>query len=223
MASPSRLACRSMAAMFGRAVPLGGVLARTVVLALAFIGLAQAQNPGAYQIDPQASRIEIHVFRGGFLASLGDNHVIHLTRFSGTTEGTRAGVWQVHVIGEAASLKVMDPGASDSTRQTVQEKMLGPAQMDVARYPTIELRARSVLPGDDAKSWRMLADVTVHGVTRQVEFPLAWSQNGDQLRVQGERKLMLRDFGIEPIRIGLGAVKVRNEFELTYDIALRSQ
>ena len=98
--------------------------------------------------------------------------------------------------------------------------MLGPSQLDVTRYPAIELRSRSVLPGNTDRSWRMLAEVTLHGVTRQVEFPLAWSQSGERMRVWGKKELLLRDFNIQPIRKALGTIQVRNEFELVYDIAL---
>jgi hypothetical protein len=33
----------------------------------------------------------------------------------------------------------------------------------------------------------------------------------------------LRDFGIEPISKGLGTVKVKNEFEVVYDIHLHRE
>ena len=41
------------------------------------------------------------------------------------------------------------------------------------------------------------------------------------LRVRGKKKLLLRDFKIEPISKGLGAVQIRNDFDLIYDIILR--
>lgn len=197
--------------------------AGALVLMLSLAGGARAQTPGAYRIDPQASHIEIHVFRAGLFGGLGDNHVIVLGRFSGTANAAPGKGWQVQVTGEAASLKVVDPSASEATRQQVQEKMLGPSQMDAAHYPAIELRSRSAAPGDAKDSWRLRADVTVHGVTRQAEFPLTWSESPGQIHVQGRQTLLLRDFGIEPIRLGLGTVKVKNEFELVYDLVLKRQ
>lgn len=190
---------------------------------IAFAGGAAAQTPGAYRIDPRASHIEIHVFRTGLLGGLGDNHIIVLERFSGTANASAGKSWQIQVTGDAASLKVVDPGASESTRQRIEEKMLGPSQMDAAHYPAIELQSRSAAPGDAKDSWRLLADVTAHGVTRQVDFPLTWSESPGQIHVHGKQTLRLRDFGIEPIRLGLGTVKVKNEFELVYDLVLKRQ
>lgn len=179
-----------------------------------------AQTPGVYTVDPQSSRIEIHVFRGGFLAGLGDNHQIVLNQFSATAQGLDGKSWEVHVKGEAGSLQVVDPGTSESTRQEVQKIMLGATQLDVQRYPTIELRMLSLARGDAERSLGMVAELTLHGVTRQVEFPIAWTQDAGRLRVQGKKPLLLRDFKIEPIRKALGSVQVRNEFEVVYDLTL---
>jgi polyisoprenoid-binding protein YceI len=174
-------------------------------------------------IDSAASRIEIHLFRAGMFGGVGDNHVILLTRFSGMASSSPAAPWTVRVAGEAASLRVVDPGTSVETRGKVQEKMLGPTQVDAAQYPTIGLVSRSLQPGDGDATWRLEADVTVHGVTRAIEFPLRWSEQSGRLRIQGQTSLRLTDFKIQPIRLGFGTVKVRNEFDLVYDVTLEPQ
>ena len=191
-----------------------------LALAVTFAGVSSAQTPGLYSIDSKASHIEIRVFRSGFLSAFGDNHVIGLNHFSGTAKSSGK-TWEVYVVGETASLEVKDPKSAASTRAEVQSTMLGPTQLDVTRYPKIEVRATSLVPGGTTQSWRMIADVTLHGVTRRVEFPLTWRQDGIVLRVSGKKKLLLRDFKIEPISKGLGAVQVRNDFDLIYDIILR--
>ncbi len=199
-------------------------ISRSLVIVLVIAALtarpSRGQAPGVYHIDGQASRIEIHVFRGGFLGKLGDNHQIVASPFSGSAERSGRSAWRVHVMAESGSLQVMDPGVSASTREEIRRTMLGPTQLDTQRFPAIELQSRSLLPGEPDKSWRLLVDLTLHGVTGQVEFPLAWIQDKDRLGVQGRKVLLLRDFGIQPIRKGLGAIQVRNDFELTYDITL---
>lgn len=181
---------------------------------------AVAQASGAYAIDPQASRVEIHVFKTGTFSGLGDNHTIELKRFSGTALRTDSGPWQVKVVGEAASLAVLDPNLSESDRAEVQKTMLGSSQLDVARFPHIEIKSRTVTPGASAGTLQLQADLTLHGVTRPVEFPIAWSEADHGLRAQGAVKLFLRDFGIEPIRKFFGTIQVRNDFEVTYDLRL---
>jgi len=119
-------------------------------------------------------------------------HVIVLGTFSGTAEASAGGPWRVHVLGESVSLQVVDPGASTSTGEEVQQTMLADPVLDRSRFRTIELQSRSLVPGETGRSWRMLADLTLHGVTRQVEFPLSWEQEVDRLRVHGSRKLLLK-------------------------------
>ena len=57
--------------------------------------------------------------------------------------------------------------------------------------------------------------LTIHGQTRSITFPVA-RVNG---RYQGEVAIKQRDFGIEPIRIAGGAVKVKDEMKVQFDIA----
>lgn len=191
-----------------------------VVAAILLAGPCGAQAPGVYRIDHQASRIEIHVFRGGALGGLGDNHQIFVSHFSGTAEQLNGKGWEVRVEAESGSLVVEDPGLSVAARREVQRTMLGPTQLDVARYPKIELVSRAMLPGDMNTNGTMRAEVTLHGVTRQEEFPLAWSEEGDRMRVRGRKELRLQDFHIKPIRKALGTIQVRNQFEVVYDIVL---
>jgi polyisoprenoid-binding protein YceI len=189
-------------------------------LAAAWSGQLLAQGPGVYPINMKASHIEILVYKAGFLSGLGDNHQIALTHFSGFAELSKTQPWQAEVTAEAGSLKVVDPRASASQRREVQATMLGPRQLDVNHFPLITLRSLIFTPTGQDTIWRLKANLTLHGVTRPVEFSLACHQSGDNLRVQGKKMLRLRDFGIEPYSRALGAVRVKNEFEITYDVDL---
>jgi len=190
-------------------------------LAAGCSGQLLAQGPGVYPINMKASQIAIHVYKSGFLSGLGDNHQIALTHFSGFAELSKTQPWQAQVTAEAGSLKVLDPWASASQRREVQDTMLGPRQLDVSHFPLITLRSLTFAPTGKDTIWRLKANLTLHGVTRPVEFSLACRQTGDSLRVQGKKMLRLRDFGIEPISRALGAVRVKNEFEITYDVDLQ--
>jgi polyisoprenoid-binding protein YceI len=196
------------------------LLAFVPLLAMMWAADLSAQIPGSYQIDTAASHIQIYLFRGGFLSMLGDNHLIALEGFSGTAQLLDGKPWWVRMLAEAQSLTVLDPWGSTSERRDVTDTMRGPSQLDIQRYPLIKLQSTSIVHGQQVSDWRLVADLTFHGVTRQVEFLLDCQQTGDRLRVRGKKDLRLRDFNIQPISRGLGAVKVKNEFEVTYDITL---
>jgi polyisoprenoid-binding protein YceI len=195
-------------------------LAFIPLLAILWPARLPGQAPGSYRVDTKASHIQIHLFKGGLLSILGDDHLIDLANFTGTAQLAGDKPWWVHMLGEAASLTVLDPWASASDRREVADTMLGPDQLDVKHYPAIKLQSSSILPGQQEPHWRLLAEVTLHGVTRQVEFLLDCQETGDRLRVRGKKDLHLRDFNIQPISRALGAFRVKNRFEISYDITL---
>jgi polyisoprenoid-binding protein YceI len=190
-------------------------------LAVGYSGQLLAQAPRLYQINMPPSHIEIHLYKAGFFGGLGDNHLISLTHFSGFANLSNAQPWQAQVNAEAGSLKVIDPWASASDREEVQDTMLGPKQLDVSHFPSIALRSLTFEPTGQDTTWRLKADLTLHGVTRPVDFSLICHQTGDDLRVQGKKMLRLRDFNIEPYSRAFGAVRVKNEFDVTFDVVLQ--
>jgi polyisoprenoid-binding protein YceI len=178
------------------------------------------QASGTYRVDTKKSQIEIHLFKGGFLSSLGDNHLIDMTRFSGTADLSKTGPWKAELSADAASLKVVDPWGDPSERKDVEDTMLGPQQLDVTHFPTIELHSFSFDPTGQDTTWHLVADVKLHGVTRKASFSLDCHQIGDKLQIRGKKMFKLTDFNIQPYSRAFGAVKVKNEFEVTYNIVL---
>ena len=180
-----------------------------------------AQQSKVYRLDTKESKIEIHLFKGGFLSSLGDNHLISLTHFSGSADLSPTNPWKAELAGDAGSLKVIDPWGSPSERKEVQDTMLGPQQLDVSHFPSIELHSLSFDdPTGQDSTWHLVADVKLHGVTRKVEFSLDCHQIGGKLQIRGKKMFKLTDFNIQPFSTALGAVKVKNDFEVTYNIIL---
>ncbi|MEJ2009677.1 MAG: YceI family protein [Acidobacteriota bacterium] len=179
-----------------------------------------AQIAGTYRVDTKDSHVEIHLFKGGFLSSLGDNHLIMLTHFSGLADLSGNSPWTAQLTGHADSLKVIDPWGNPSERKEVEDTMLGPQQLDVSHFPMIGLHSLSFDPTGEDTTWHLTADVKFHGVTRKENFSLDCNQFGDRLRIRGKKMLKLTDFHIQPYSRAFGAVKVKNEFEVTYDIVL---
>lgn len=179
-----------------------------------------AQVSGAYRLNPTESKIEIHLYKGGFLGTFGDNHLIDLTRFTGNANFSKTGGWTAELTGDAASLKVIDPWGNPTERQEVQDTMLGPQQIDASHFPSIELHSVSFDPVDHDTVWNLVANVKLHGVTRKVQFSLNCHENGNKLQIQGKRMFKLTDFNIQPYSAALGTVKVKNDFLVTYDVIL---
>lgn len=179
-----------------------------------------AQVCRSYRVNTKESRIEIQLFRGGLLGAIGGNHVITLNDFSGNANFSPADGWKADLLGKAASLTVIDPWGNRAERKDVQDTMLGPTQLDVRHFPSIKLRSLSFNPTDQDTAWRLVAEVELHGVTRKEQFSLDCHQIGDKLQIRGNRMFKLTDFNIQPFSAALGAVKIKNDFEINYNIVL---
>ncbi len=210
--------CASLATVAAQRAPM--LLFLILVLFVGGLEPLPAQVSGSYRVDTKESKIEIHLFKGGFLGMLGDNHLIDLTRFSGKANFSKTDGWTAELSGDATSLKVIDPWGNPSERQEVQDTMLGPQQIDVSHFPTIELHSLSFAPIDHDTVWHLVANVKLHGVTRKVQFSLDCLQNGNKLQIRGKKMFKLTDFNIQPYSAALGTVKVKNDFLVTYDVIL---
>src|SRR5512137_2658737 len=120
------------------------------LLVVALVGMA-LWSPDAwaaeYRIRPEQSELVVLVFKAGFVAALGHDHIVRATLFSGSIRGDpgdpAAAVVDVTVA--AAALAADEPemrkkhdlaaGLSDADRREIQSSMLGETQLRVAAYP----------------------------------------------------------------------------------------
>ena len=183
----------------------------------------------AHRIDAAASGIAIEVYRGGPLASMGHNHVITATEISGH-------VYLAPVLAQSAfdlevpisSLVVDDPDARRAAgegfppdlpaeaRQATRRNMLGVEVLAADDHPTVRLR--SVAISGDRPQLRVTAAMTLRGVTREIEVPVDVQSIGGPLRLSGAFALRQSDYGITPFSVALGALTVRDEVRIRFDL-----
>ena len=110
-------------------------------------------------------------------------------------------------------MRVMDKGISEKDRAEIQQTMLGPKVLDSEKFPTIRFRSTRVELLGEGK-WSLLGDLTIHGETRPVKVRV----EGENGHYRGTAELKQKDFGITPVTVGGGAVKVKNELRIEFDI-----
>jgi polyisoprenoid-binding protein YceI len=166
-------------------------------------------------IDSRQSTVTVRVFRSGVFRAFGDNHIIQAPIAEGSFED--AGALSVHIAFDANRLRVLDPDAPAKDREEVQARMLGPDVLDADRFPTIRFRSTKVEPlGQDR--WMVRGDLELHGQSR----PVALQVKLEKARYTGSATVRQTDFGIQPISIAGGAVKVKDEVTIQFDIASKS-
>ena len=89
-------------------------------------------------------------------------------------------------------------------------------RVDARRYPTIVGEVVSSTQLSDSR-WRLVGDLTFHGVTRQVEGEvLVQTPDPGTVVIEGEHVFDVRDFGVRPPRIGL--LRVHPEVSVTISV-----
>jgi polyisoprenoid-binding protein YceI len=161
-------------------------------------------------IDTEKSTMTVRVFKTGFFSAFGHEHEISAPIQKGSfTEESPSAEMTV----DARQMRVMDKEVSSKDRAEIQETMLGPTVLDTEKFPEIRFRSTQVDRLGGSK-WIVHGDLTIHGQTHPVRVDVE-GQNG---HFRGSAEVKQKDFGITPITVGGGAVKVKNELRVEFEI-----
>ena len=193
------------------------------------IQAADLRGARVFNVDPNASDVQIHVFRGGTLARLGHNHVM-------TSKHVTGRVW-LHPAIERSGLElqfpvselIVDDAAARAAagtdfpgeipsddREGTKKNMLRTEVLDAEHYPDIQLR--SVRIAGSQLNPQVLARITIKGVSRDVSVPALVSVAGSRLTATGAFDIQQTDFGIKPFSIGMGALEVVDRLHIQFKI-----
>jgi hypothetical protein len=165
--------------------------------------------PGSTQTNTPRSTITIHAHKAGLFSGFAHDHVIAAPIASGTLD---AKAMTVQVTVAAKQMKVVDPGASEKDRAEIQATMLGPKVLDPEKYPEIRFQSTHVEKTGD--NYRVSGKLELHGASRELRFDVT----GGPDHYHGKTKLKQTDFGIEPVSLAGGTIKVKDELEIEIDV-----
>jgi len=194
-----------------------------VVLVSGVLCRARSGNLTPYTLDRKQSKLEIHVYREGFLKAFGHDHVISATELSGQMQLAQPNVAESSVtfVAATSSLVVVDPGEAEKDRNEVQSTMLGDKVLDAARYPQIQFTSsgvRSVTQKEGVTELKIEGTLWLHGVEKRVMVPVQLRMIGGNLTADGELPLFQSNYGIAPIKVGGGAVRVKDKLKISFHI-----
>ena len=182
-----------------------------------------AQGSTSYSIDPQQSKMEIHVGKEGAFKAFGHDHLIAAKQVSGDAkfDPQKPAQSSVRLKIPAKSITVIDPGESEKDRKEVQATMESEKVLDVAKFPAITFTSTSVAAAKktpDGWELTLSGKLNLHGVEKPVSFPLRVRADANELHGQGELSILQTDYGITPVKVGGGTVKVRDKLKITFNI-----
>lgn len=171
-------------------------------------------EPRRHPIDSHRSVLKVRVYKGGVLSAFGHDHEIAALVASGSVDTFSR---HVELRVSAATMDVVDPDTSPHDRSEIRNTMLGPDVLDIVRFPQILFGSTAVAqlaPG----LWQVQGNLTLHGQTK----PLTLEVKESGGRFSGHVLLKYTDFGIKPIRVAAGAVRVKEVVRIEFDIRLAS-
>jgi polyisoprenoid-binding protein YceI len=163
------------------------------------------------QARPQHSEITIHVHKSGLFSGFAHDHTVTAPIAQGKLD-TKAMVVEITVA--AKQMKVVDPDVSEKDRAEVQATMLGPKVLDAEKFPEIRFRS-SHAEQISSQHYRVTGKLELHGASRDLSFEVSGDTEGQYL---GKVKLKQTDFGIQPISLGGGTIKVKDELEIEFHV-----
>lgn len=197
------------------------------VLAAACVSAAGARAAEqGYTVVAEQSAVRIHVGKSGVFGFAGHSHDVVAPVAQGTVVADPADLARssVTLSFDAGALKVTAEGEPAGDAPKVQEKMVGPEVLDVARFPSITFRSTSVA-GKEVRAGvydlQVTGDLALHGATRSTVLPLRVEVAGETLTASGKTVLRQTDFGMKPVSVG-GVVNVKNELGVDFRIVARA-
>jgi polyisoprenoid-binding protein YceI len=177
-----------------------------------------------YRIDSAHSRFAVHAYAAGLLSFAAHNHNIAIRDFSGEAEVTYETVEpaSLNMRIRSDSLAVTDK-VSDSDRQKIETTMRNDV-LETSRYPEIAFQSTGASASrlDEGKyQVRIPGTLTLHGTTRSVTITARLDFGTDEFHAVGEFPIKQSQFGIKPVSVAGGTIKVKDEVKLSFDIVGR--
>lgn len=184
------------------------VLALTLgLVAAVWLPLAAQSRP----IAAERSTLTVFAYKSGLFSAFADDHIVRAPIASGSI--SEESPLAVEMTIRSGDLVVLDPELSPDKRAEVQERMRGPEVLDIRQYPEIRFLSKTVTPlGGDR--WTVTGTLTLHGAAREMTF-LVVRQDG---QYRGSTTLKQSEFGIRPISIVGGTVRVKDELKIEFEI-----
>ena len=167
-----------------------------------------AQRQG---IDVSKSSVKIRVFKSGMFSAFAHDHEIQAPIDGGEINSSSNPSVQLRM--DARKMRVLDPEISVASRADIQRTMEGAEVLDVEHFPKISYRSTAIA-STGAGRWEVRGNLNLHGKNQ----PVAVSVSLEGGHYRGSASFKQSQFGITPIRIAGGTVKVKDEVKIEFDI-----
>jgi polyisoprenoid-binding protein YceI len=182
-----------------------------LAICFALAALAAAQDVSKdTPIDAARSTITIHVGKAGLLSAAGHEHWINAPIAGGSIRESDSP--HVEFTVETAAMTVKPDPKVDAKTQAQIQKDMEEMTLDTAKFPKLWFVSQKVERSGAA--WKVEGTLTLHGVSKTVILNVTKDGGAYVSRTT----LKQTDFGIKPVTVGGGVIKVKDQVEIEFRI-----
>src|SRR5262245_50035273 len=175
-----------------------------------------------YRVNSAKSRFTAHVGVGGLLAAAGHPHTIALRDFDGDVQadGDKLESASVRIRIKTESLGEVGKEFDEKEREKVNREVHGEA-LETSKYPEIVFKGQAVSVrqvGEGQYEATLKGELSLHGVTHQISFPVKVRREQRSLRASGEFTILHSDYNPKRLSAAGGTVKATDEIQLSFDL-----
>lgn len=193
------------------------------VLALQMAAAVATRAADRVCVAPGRGFFRIYVDSGGLFGAFGHDHVIEAGQIDGCAiiDNSDLVHSSVSLKFPARALRVVDPKISAEDRASVQSTMENEV-LRVSEYPQVVFESTSAEGAGSTNHINLKGNLTIRGKTQPILMHLVLDRLPDGgYRAAGDYKLKQTAFGITPIRLLGGTVRVKDEVRTEFEIILK--
>lgn len=188
--------------------------------------MAPSTTVELYELDPGVSKFTVRAFASGMFSAFGHNPTLAIRDFEGEAYFSPEELDQARLVMKikSCSLSVTD-NMSDKDRREL-ERTMNQDVLETSRYPEIVFESSKVSAskaGDGQFFVNLVGTLTLRGVSNNQAIAAQIALTGDMLRAHGEFSVSQSTFGIKPVSVAGGTLKVKDELKCAFDIVARKK
>jgi polyisoprenoid-binding protein YceI len=174
-------------------------------------------------VVPGRGHFTIHVGTAGLFGAFAHDHLIEAQKIEGCAAIDAKDLTHssIKLNFPTAALRVIDPKESADDRAKVQ-KTMETEVLNVSEYPRVTFESTAIERAGASDQFRVEGKLTIRGKTQPAVIPVTLTKTSEgTYRAAGTYRFKQSSFGITPIKIGGGTVKVKDELQLNFEISLK--
>lgn len=160
-------------------------------------------------IDTGHSSLKIHVGKAGLFSPAGHEHWVIAPFAEGSFNDSD--IPQVAFTVDARKLTLVEDNQLSAEQQAEIQHTMRAKVLQSESYPLISFHSTEI-EKTRVNHWLVTGELTLHGQSRSIRAEVDYAEGA----YTGRSTIKQTDFGINPVSVAAGVVKVKNELEIQF-------